>query len=120
MWTRPTRARPHCATISWCTRVAFVHALRCHLRRQNPFPELAGLLGQARADDLRGYANIPNALTLRLGQQLQQARDWAMLDSLRWSSLDANLTTLANIQGACERIKNTRCRGSSPRCRARW
>ncbi|WP_244171267.1 hypothetical protein [Xanthomonas populi] len=29
-----------------------------------------------------------------------------MLDSLRWSSLDANLTTLANIEGACERIKN--------------
>ncbi|MCC4585554.1 hypothetical protein LL962_00255 [Xanthomonas sp. NCPPB 1067] len=88
-------------------QVAFVHALRCHLRRQNPFPELAGLLGQSRADALRGYANIPNALTLRLGQHLQQARDWGMLDSLRWSSLDANLTTLANIQGACERIKNT-------------
>ncbi|MEE7559987.1 hypothetical protein HH299_09950 [Xanthomonas sp. Kuri4-2] len=88
-------------------QVAFVHALRCHLRRQNPFPELTGLLGEARADALRGYANVPNALTLRLGQLLQQARALGMLDSLRWSALDGNLTTLANLQGACERIKNT-------------
>ncbi len=88
-------------------QVAFVHALRCHLRRQNPFPELIGLLGREDADALRAYGNVPNALTLRVGEQLQEARALGMLDSLRWSALDASLTTLANIQGACERIKNT-------------
>lgn len=88
-------------------QVAFVHALRCHLRRQNPFPELAGVLGRADTDALRRYGNVPNALTLRVAEQLQQARALGMLDSLRWSALDGSLTTLANIQGACERIKNT-------------
>ncbi len=88
-------------------QVAFVHALRCHLRRQNPFPELAGVLGRADTDALRRYGNVPNALTLRVAEQLQQARTLGMLDSLRWSALDGSLTTLANIQGACERIKNT-------------
>ncbi|MGQ3058240.1 MAG: bestrophin family protein [Nevskia sp.] len=88
-------------------QVAFVHALRCHLRRQNPFPELAGVLGRADTDALRRYGNVPNALTLRVAEQLQQARALGMLDSLRWSALDCSLTTLANIQGACERIKNT-------------
>ena len=88
-------------------QVAFVHALRCHLRRQNPFPELAGVLGHAEAEALRGYGNIPNALTLRVAEQLQEARTLGLIDSLRWSALDGSLTTLANIQGACERIKNT-------------
>ncbi|RXR06465.1 bestrophin family protein [Pseudoxanthomonas composti] len=88
-------------------QVAFVHALRCHLRKQNPFPELTGLLGAERADALRGYANVPNVLTMRMGALLQQARELGMIDSMRWTALDANLTTLANIQGACERIKNT-------------
>ncbi len=88
-------------------QIAFVHALRCHLRKQNPFPELAGVLGREQTDALRGYGNVPNALTLRMAEQLQQARELGMLDSLRWSSLDNSLTTLANIQGSCERIKNT-------------
>ncbi|WP_273456587.1 bestrophin family protein [Nevskia ramosa] len=88
-------------------QIAFVHALRCHLRKQNPFPELAGVLGRAQTDALRGYGNVPNALTLRMAEQLQQARELGMLDSLRWSALDTSLTTLANIQGSCERIKNT-------------
>lgn len=30
-----------------------------------------------------------------------------MLDSFRWTAIDENLTAIANIQGACERIKNT-------------
>ena len=88
-------------------QVAFVHALRCHLRKQNALPELYGLLGPERADSLRLYKNIPNVLTLRIGELLQEARTRGMIDSMRWTALDGSLTTLANIQGACERIKNT-------------
>ena len=88
-------------------QVAFVHALRCHLRKQNALPELYGLLGPERADTLRLYKNIPNVLTLRIGELLQEARQRGMIDSMRWTALDGSLTTLANIQGACERIKNT-------------
>ena len=88
-------------------QVAFVHALRCHLRKQNALPELYGLLGPERADALRLYKNIPNVLTLRIGELMQEARMRGMIDSIRWTALDGSLTTLANIQGSCERIKNT-------------
>ena len=30
-----------------------------------------------------------------------------LIDTFRWTAIDENLTGLANIQGACERIKNT-------------
>lgn len=88
-------------------QVAFVHALRCHLRQQNPFPELQGLLGRDSTQALRAFDNVPNAILLHMGKLLQEALSLGMLDSLRWNALDGSLTSLANIQGACERIKNT-------------
>jgi putative membrane protein len=88
-------------------QIAFAHALRCHLRQQNPFPELEGLLGRQDCQSLRAHNNVPNALLLQMGRLLQKALALGMLDGLRWSALDGSLTTLANIQGACERIKNT-------------
>lgn len=88
-------------------QIAFPHALRCHLRKQTPFPELRSILGEKAAKDLRSYNNVPAAILLRMGQLLKQARNEGMLDSFRWTAIDENLTTLANIQGACERIKNT-------------
>ncbi len=88
-------------------QIAFVHALRCHLRRQNPFPELVGVLGAEDAEQLRAYGNVPAAINLKIGRLLKQAREQGMLDSFRWTAIDENLTVLSNIQGACERIKNT-------------
>lgn len=88
-------------------QIAFVHALRCHLRRQNPFPELAGILSGDEVEELRRYDNVPAALTLRMGKLLKQARDRKMVDPIRCVAIDENFNVLANIQGACERIKNT-------------
>lgn len=88
-------------------QIAFTHALRCHLRKQTPFPELRTILGDAIAGELAAYKNVPAAITLRMGKLLRQARSEGMLDSFRWTAIDENLTTIANIQGACERIKNT-------------
>ncbi|WP_263411060.1 bestrophin family protein [Terriglobus tenax] len=88
-------------------QIAFPHVLRCHLRKQTPFPELQSILGKEIADELRQYKNVPAALLVRMGRLLKQARNEGMIDSFRWTAIDENLTTLANIQGACERIKNT-------------
>jgi putative membrane protein len=88
-------------------QIAFVHSLRCHLRRQSPFPELIGVLGAESTDDLRTYRNVPAAINLKLGRLLKQAYRQGMIDSYRWTAIDRNLTELSNIQGACERIKNT-------------
>jgi putative membrane protein len=88
-------------------QITFAHALRCHLRKQTALPEVRTLLGAAAADELSVYKNLPAALVLRMGSLLRQARNEGMLDSFRWTAIDENLTALTNIQGACERIKNT-------------
>lgn len=88
-------------------QIAFAHALRCHLRKQSSFPELKTILGEDAAQHFRNFKNVPAAILLKQGELLRQAHAEGMLDTYRWTSIDENLTTLANIQGACERIKNT-------------
>jgi putative membrane protein len=88
-------------------QITFAHALRCHLRKQTALPEVKTLLGEDVAEELSVYKNLPAGLVLRMGSLLRQARSEGMLDSFRWTAIGENLTALTNIQGACERIKNT-------------
>jgi putative membrane protein len=88
-------------------QITFAHALRCHLRKQTSLPEVRTLLGEAAEVELGVYKNVPAGLVLRMGNLLRQARNEGMLDSFRWAAINENLTVLTNIQGACERIKNT-------------
>jgi putative membrane protein len=88
-------------------QIAYAHALRCHLRKQTPFPELVCVLGAEATERLRSYANVPAAILLTMGNLLREAHQKALLDTFRWTAIDENLNALANIQGACERIKNT-------------
>jgi putative membrane protein len=88
-------------------QIAYVHALRCHLRRQNPFPEFERTLAPDVVQQLRGQRNIPAALLLIMGRVLRQFYDTGRIDSILFMTLDKSLTDLCNIQGACERIKST-------------
>lgn len=87
--------------------ITFTHALRCHLRKQTALPEVQTFLGESVARELSVYKNLPAGLVLRMGSLLRQARNEGMLDSFRWAAINENLTVLTNVQGACERIKNT-------------
>jgi putative membrane protein len=88
-------------------QIAYVHALRCHLRRQNPFPELETRLPPATVAYLRSQRNVPIAILLLMGEAVRHYFDQGRLDSMRFTSIDRTLTDLCNVQGACERIKNT-------------
>lgn len=88
-------------------QMAFVAAMRCHLRKQNPFPELRGHLGQKMTDDLRAYGNVPTAILLKSAETVREAKTAGLLSEYRWVQMDGTLTELTNILGACERIKNT-------------
>ncbi|MFN3322810.1 MAG: bestrophin family protein [Bryobacteraceae bacterium] len=88
-------------------QIAFVHALRCHLRRQNSLPELKNFLDSDTVEGLRHHRNVPAAILGKMGAELRYAYERGWLDSYRWMSMDQSLTELTNIQGACERIKNT-------------
>ncbi|MEI9812434.1 MAG: bestrophin family ion channel [Acidobacteriota bacterium] len=88
-------------------QIAYVHALRCHLRRQNPFPELEQHLPPEVIAHLRTQRNVPIAMLLLMAQALREYFDQGRLDSMRFTTIDRSLTELCNVQGACERIKNT-------------
>src|SRR5262245_30469696 len=88
-------------------QIAYVHVLRCHLRRQNPFPELERTLDGRVVDYLRRQRNVPAAMLLVKGRILRRLYDDGRLDAFRFTAIDRSLTDLCNVQGACERIKNT-------------
>ena len=88
-------------------QIAWAHALRLALRRQDPWGELERLLPAASLARVRGAANVPTALQAELGRSLAEADRAGRLDSMRLAALDRTLSDLANAQGGLERIKNT-------------
>jgi len=88
-------------------QIAFVHALRQHLRKLEPWTELERILEEREVAALRPQKNVPLAIQEMMGQLLLecQAREW--IDALQWRAMDESLNDLADAQGGAERIKNT-------------
>lgn len=89
------------------SQIAFVHALRCSLRRQPPIEELRPFLDDASLKSLEAAQNVPNAILMQLGLQLSASFDGRFVDGWQMHRLDQTLSELSNIMGGCERIKNT-------------
>jgi putative membrane protein len=87
--------------------LAYCNALRLSLRRQDSWDELAPFLSVDDMRDLERYANKPTRLTFLQGRQLESLFGTAVSESLLFSRLDETMNRLLNIQGGCERIKNT-------------
>ncbi|AKT36846.1 bestrophin family protein [Chondromyces crocatus] len=90
-------------------QIGFVHALRCHLRRQDPIPQIENFFRPAVLDALRQEQNVPAAILVWMGTRLRRiyGREASPQDVFRLVAMDGSLTDLTNILGACERIKNT-------------
>jgi ion channel-forming bestrophin family protein len=88
-------------------QIAYVHALRQHLRKLEPWAELAPLLTAQELEALRVEKNVPLTIQEWMGQLLLecQIREW--IDALQWRAMDESLNDLADAQGGAERIKNT-------------
>ena len=87
--------------------IAYAHALRHHLRETSPFDALAHILGEDETDLFRGQENVPYAMLQRMGDLLVEARRRKWIHPFHVPVLEASLTSLTDIQGACERIKAT-------------
>lgn len=87
--------------------MAFSHALRHHLRREDPFLELIVLLPADEIARLQRVQNVPSGLLMLMGEQIGEVRHRRWVDPIMIASLDETLTELATIQGGCERIRNT-------------
>jgi ion channel-forming bestrophin family protein len=88
-------------------QIAFAHSLRLHLRRQNSLEEFQHLLSEKEFNELKQKQNRPNILLNTQGIRIKEAMKKEMLGSFDNISMEPNLATFSNWQGACERIKNT-------------
>lgn len=89
------------------TTIAFVHALRHHLRGGDPLPDLERILGGERAARTALAHNVPLALLQQLGDGIHATRRDGRLEPMLATSVETSLVSLGHVLGACERIRNT-------------
>lgn len=87
--------------------IAWVHALRLHLRKQSDWVELKPFLNEQEFVELQLSQNKPNYLHLLTGRKLYEAMSNGTLAGFDSFQIEGQLLALANYQGGCERIKNT-------------
>lgn len=90
-------------------QIAYVHALRFRLRQQREarFHELEPFTGEETLDELKNERNVPIGILHRMALLHRDAMDRGLLHAYHLPVLEGTLTTLTDIQGGCERIKNT-------------
>lgn len=84
-------------------QIAYVHALRLHLRRQTDWKDVEPLLDSEEMRRVRAVANGPNAILLGTGRLIASRP----LEPIIKSAFARTLAELSNAQGGMERIKNT-------------
>ena len=87
--------------------IAFVHALRFHLRDQDPSGEIKKFLPAEDFDQVVAAKHRPLAILQQLGRDLAIARKRQWLGGFNYPFMEQQLNEFSNIMGACERIKNT-------------
>lgn len=88
-------------------QIAFAHSLRLHLRQQENWGEMQHLLAEKEFLQLSSVQNKPNFLLHLQSIRIKEAMRLEMLGAFDNISMEPNLATFNNWQGACERIKNT-------------
>jgi putative membrane protein len=87
--------------------VGFVHALRMHLRDEMRVELLEDFLPAGELHDLKSEPNIPNAILQNTASRLVDARQKKWIDPFHVAMIEQSFVILSDVQGACERIKNT-------------
>lgn len=88
-------------------QIAFVHALRMHLRREVDLDELRDWLPANERAALAREINVPAAINHETGAQVAGLFRAGHLHPQHLLPLDAALTVNTDVQGACERILST-------------
>jgi len=87
--------------------IAWVHALRLHLRKQDSWEELESFLPDSEFQELISKQNKPAFLQLIIGRDIYRAMSNGTLGGFDSFQMEGQMLALANYQGAAERIKNT-------------
>ena len=87
--------------------IAYVHALRHHLRESDPFSTLERVLPEQEVARFRGEPNVPIAHPPANRRSDRRGPAQAWIHPLHVPSSSGRSTALTDIQGGCERIKST-------------
>ena len=88
-------------------QIAYVHALRCQLRRQTPDEDVLRFLTNGEGQKALARANVANGILDETGRSIAQAREQGWIDTIQQTQMEAVLVDIANAQGGMERLKNT-------------
>ena len=88
--------------------IAYVHALRMHLRNElSDLTELDAFLPERERVALPTQRNIPLAILQTLSEEVADARRLGALHARDTHLFENMISDLCDVQGGCERIKNT-------------
>ncbi len=119
-WARQTLTLPN-QLVSHAERAeaarlvaAFAHGLRARLREASPAQGLE-LLSKESVETWRAWCqqtaeakpSLPYFVLEHAGRRVSRWREQGALADMTWMPFEQSLTTLSNVLGACERIRNT-------------
>jgi len=88
-------------------QIAYVNALRCQLRRQQPDADVLRFLSKGEATRALQRSNVANGIVDGTGRRIDQARRDGLIDTIQQTAMERVLVDIANAQGGMERLKNT-------------
>jgi putative membrane protein len=88
-------------------QIAFAFALKNHLRKKDPFPEMESFISADELQALKLKKHVPNSILEKQAERLQNIRETDLIEDYRHMQMDTKLSSLCDSMGACERIKNT-------------
>jgi putative membrane protein len=88
-------------------QIAYVHALRCRLRKQDPAPDVLRMLSPQEAQEGLSRQNVANGLLDGTARRMAEAQRRGLIDTIQQTQLERVLVDIANAQGGMERLKNT-------------
>ena len=87
--------------------LAYINAVRKTLRKEEGWDELAPYVSEAELSHLKTKANKATQLLQTQGERVAELRELGVIDQFGHLMFDNSLSELYNLQGGCERIKNT-------------
>lgn len=87
--------------------LGYINAVRLSLRRQEQREELRPFLAEKEMTELSAQTNWPTQIIQKQAVRLREIFEAASGNDYRYIQFDNTLNDFYNIQGGCERIKNT-------------
>jgi len=87
--------------------IGYTYALKYHLRTEVKLEQVLPWFPTPISDQFKASTNVPFAALQHMGETYRDAWKAGRIDTFHLPVLEGSLTTLTDIQGKCERIKNT-------------